>query len=130
MKLSRHMMEALKSNPFNVVSICEQHNIDDENFIHDSVLPIVTEVILSSIDKSVTSHRLWSEYVNECQHQDGLSYWQNFENVTEIKEDFELYVQFEEENEEEIDDTEEHYIGDDQDPEFDSLFDNGFFDED
>lgn len=40
------------------------------------------------------------EYVLEAEHQDGVGYWDNFTDATEVIEDFKLFVAFAEECEE------------------------------
>ena len=37
--------------------------------------------------------KLWQEYVSEAEHQDGYSYWSNFDSIAEIIDDFNIYVQ-------------------------------------
>lgn len=35
---------------------------------------------------------LVEEYIRECEHQDGVGFWDNFTDADEIAEDFRLYV--------------------------------------
>jgi hypothetical protein len=41
--------------------------------------------------------QLISEYVLEGEHQDGVGFWNNFANVSEIVEDFKRFVEFSDE---------------------------------
>ena len=40
------------------------------------------------------------EYCCEAEHQDGVGFWDQFDNVKDIVEDFKMYVNFAEENDE------------------------------
>jgi hypothetical protein len=34
------------------------------------------------------------EYIAECEQQEGIAYWQQFETIAEMIEDFMLYVEY------------------------------------
>ena len=51
------------------------------------------------------THEQIEDYINECEHQDGLEYWEQFKSVSELYRDVELYYMYpdpEDDNEPEI----------------------------
>jgi hypothetical protein len=50
--------------------------------------------MLAELRRARAQSPLVEEYISECEHQDGEAYWQQFESIAEMLEDFDLYEEY------------------------------------
>jgi hypothetical protein len=66
------------------------HKLTNEAEVNEAQFKHMVATFKASIEQELK--RLWKEYVDEAEHQDGFGYWQKFKNRDEAVQDFGLYI--------------------------------------
>lgn len=65
------------------------HN-EEDNGRPAAAIALIVDLRLARANKSDKVE----EYIAEAEHQDGYGYWDQFKNIDELLEDFDLYCQY------------------------------------